>query len=68
MKIWNSFLIGLGYIYLVSLTVVLAMFLAGIWEKIKWQRTISQAQRKAFLKEMERHEEVAALDHLYRVK
>lgn len=68
MKAWNSFLIGLGYIYLVSLTGVLAMFLAGTWETIKWRRTIARAQRKAFLKEMERHEEVSALDHLYRVK
>lgn len=68
MKAWNSFVLGLGYVYLLLLVRCVAMFLAGSWETIRWRRTVAKAQRQAFLKEMERHEEVSALDHLYRVK
>ena len=68
MKAWNSFIIGLGYLQLVSLIGVVAAYAVWSWESIRWRRTIAEAQRKAFLKEMERIKDLSDLDHLYRLK
>ena len=68
MKAWNSFILGLGYIYLFSLFVVFALYVIGSWEAIRWRLTIAKAQRKEFLKEMDRHQDVAVLEDIYRLK
>ena len=68
MKAWNSFVLGVGYVFLASALVGVVGGVFATWETIQWRRTIAKAQRKAFLKQMERAEEVASLDHLYRVK
>lgn len=68
MKAWNSFILALGYIHLVSLIGVVAAYAVGSWESIRWRRTIAKAQREAFLKEMERHKDISDLDHLFRMK